>query len=115
MMNKVEIDATNETLGRLSSKIALLLRGKNLASFQPEVLPQVEVTVKNSDKVRFTGSKLNKKIYYSYSGYHGGIRAKKLSELWETKPTNVIKKCVYRMLPKNKTRDKIIKNLKFAK
>ncbi len=112
-MKQVTIDATNETLGRLSSKIAFVLRGKNLPSFQPEVLPQVEVTVKNADKVRFTGSKLNKKIYYSYSGYHGGIKAKKLSELWETKPTYVIRECVYRMLPKNKTRDKIIRNLKF--
>ena len=114
-MKTLELDATNETLGRLSSKIAVLLRGKNFASYQPEVLPQVEVIVKNADKVRFTGSKINKKIYYSYSGYHGGIKAKKLSDLWEEKPTHVIKECVYRMLPKNKTRDKIIKNLKFAK
>jgi len=113
-MTHIEIDATNQTLGRLSSKIAFVLRGKNLPSFQPEVLPQVEVTVKNAEKVRFTGSKINKKIYYSYSGYHGGIRAKKLSDLWEEKPTHVIKECVYRMLPKNKTRDKIIKNLKFT-
>ena len=112
-MTHIEIDATNQTLGRLSSKIAFVLRGKNLPSFQPEVLPQVEVTVTNAEKVKFTGGKLNKKIYYSYSGYHGGIRAKKLSDLWEEKPTHVIKECVYRMLPKNKTRDKIIKNLKF--
>ena len=112
-MTKVEIDATNETLGRLSSKIAVLLRGKNLVSYQPEVLPEVEVTVKNADKVRFTGSKFADKTYYHYSGYHSGIRARKLSELWETMPNHVIKECVYRMLPKNKTRDKIIKNLKF--
>ena len=112
-MTKVEIDATNQTLGRLSSKIAFVLRGKNLASFQPETLPQFEVTITNAGIVRFTGSKLNKKIYYTYSGYHGGIKSKKLSQLWETNPANVIKECVYRMLPKNKTRDKIIKNLKF--
>ncbi len=114
-MTHIEIDATNETLGRLASKIAVLLRGKNLASYQPEVLPQVEVTVKNVDKVRFTGSKFASKIYYHYSGFHSGIKAKKLSELWATKPTHVIRECVYTMLPKNKTRDKIIKNLKFAK
>ena len=112
-MKTFEIDATNETLGRLSSKIAVALRGKNSASFKPEVTPHVEVVVKNSNKLKFTGSKLSKKIYYSYSGYHGGIRARKLSELWETKPNKVIIDCVYRMLPKNKTRDKIIKNLKF--
>ena len=114
-MKTIEIDAKNETLGRLASKIAVVLRGKNLASYQPEVLPEVEVTVKNADKVRFTGSKLSTKTYYHYSGYHSGIRARKLSELWATRPTHVIRECVYRMLPKNKTRDKIIKNLKFAK
>ncbi len=112
-MTHIEIDATNETLGRLASKIAVLLRGKNLASYQSEVLPQVEITVKNADKVRFTGSKFTTKIYYRYSGYHSGIRARKLSELWATRPTHVIRECVYRMLPKNKTRDKIIRNLKF--
>ena len=112
-MTVFEIDATNETLGRLASKIAVALRGKNLVSYKPEVLPSVEVIVKNSEKVRFTGSKFNQKTYYHYSGYHSGIRARKLSELWETRPTHVIRECVYRMLPKNKTRDKIIKNLKF--
>lgn len=114
-MTKFEIDATNETLGRLASKIAVALRGKNLASYKPEVLPKVEVIVKNPEKVRFTGSKFNQKVYYHYSGYHSGIKARNLSELWITKPTHVIKECVYRMLPKNKTRNKIIKNLKFAK
>lgn len=114
-MKTIEIDATNQTLGRLSSKIAFVLRGKNLPSFQPEVLPQVQVTIKNAEKVRFTGSKFNTKTYYHYSGYHSGIRARKLSELWATRPTHVIRECVYRMLPKNKTRDKIIKNLKFAR
>lgn len=112
-MTKVEIDATNQTLGRLASKIAVVLRGKDKASYQPEVLPEVEVLVKNADKVRFTGSKFSTKTYYHHSGYHSGIRARKLSELWATRPTHVIRECVYRMLPKNKTRDKIIKNLKF--
>ncbi len=114
-MKTVEIDATNETLGRLASKIAVLLRGKNLASYQPEVLPQVKVMIKNIDKIRFTGSKFSTKTYYHHSGYHSGIRARKLSELWASRPDHVIRECVYRMLPKNKTRDKIIKNLKFAK
>ncbi len=112
-MTPVEIDATNETLGRLASKIAVVLRGKNKVSYQPEVLPKVEVIVKNPEKVRFTGSKFSQKNYYHYSGYHSGIRARKLSKLWATRPTHVIRECVYRMLPKNKTRDKIIKNLKF--
>ncbi len=112
-MKQVTIDATNQTLGRLASHIAVVLRGKDKVSYKPEVLPEVEVVVKNPEKVRFTGSKFSTKTYYHYSGYHSGIRARKLSELWETRPTHVIKECVYRMLPKNKTRDKIIKNLKF--
>ena len=115
MMNKVEIDATNETLGRLSSKIALLLRGKNLPTYEPSELPKNEVVLKNIDKIRFTGLKLENKRYYHYSGYHSGLKTKKLSDLWKDKPQNVIRHTVYRMLPKNKTRDKIIKNLKFAK
>lgn len=110
---QVVIDATNQTLGRLSSKIATCLRGKHLASYKPEVLPNIEVLVKNIVKMRFTGSKFDQKKYYHYSGYHSGIKARSLAELWATKPTHVIKECVYRMLPKNKTRDKIIKNLKF--
>lgn len=114
-MTRIEIDATNQTLGRLASKIAVVLRGKDKTFYKPEVLPEVEVTIKNADKVRFTGSKFSTKTYYHYSGYHSGIRARKLSELWESRPTHVIRECVYRMLPKNKTRDKIIKNLKFAK
>ena len=112
-MQKVEIDATNQTLGRLASKIAVVLRGKDKASYKPETLPEVEVIIKNTDKVKFTGSKFNTKTYYHYSGYHSGVRARKLSELWATRPTHVIRECVYRMLPKNKTRDKIILNLKF--
>ncbi len=109
-MKTFEIDATNQTLGRLASKIAFVLRGKDKPSFSPEVLPEIQVLVLNPKKVRFTGSKFNTKTYYHYSGYHSGIRARKLSELWETRPTHVIKECVYRMLPKNRTRDKIIKN-----
>ena len=105
------IDATNKVFGRLASEVAFLLRGKNKASFEPNITPQEKIVIENVEKIVFTGKKLEQKKYFHYSGYHGGIRAKKLSELWETKPTNVIKKCVYRMLPKNKTRDKIIKNL----
>jgi len=114
-MNKYEIDATNQTLGRLASKVAFILRGKNLASYRPEEMPQNEVVLKNIDKLRFTGLKFKKKIYYKYSGYHGGIKARTLEELWEKKPDYVIKQSVYNMLPDNKLRDKIIKNLKFHK
>ncbi|OGN06466.1 MAG: 50S ribosomal protein L13 [Candidatus Yanofskybacteria bacterium RIFCSPHIGHO2_02_FULL_38_22b] len=112
-MQKTEIDATNQTLGRLASKVAIVLRGKNLPSYEPNKLPENEVIVKNLKGARFTGNKFNQKKYYHYSGYHGGIKARKLSELWESKPEQVLRGMVYNMLPVNRTRDKIIKNLKF--
>ena len=110
-----ELDATNQSLGRLSSKIAHLLRGKDLPSYQPHIEPKVQVFVKNLKKAKFTGKKFDTKIYYHYSGYHSGIRARSLAELWETRPAKVLRDMVYRMLPTNRTRDKIIKNLKFEK
>jgi len=113
-MEKVEIDATNQSLGRLASRIAVLLRGKHLPTYQPNILPQIEVSVKNLNKVKFTGNKLKGKIYYKYSGYHGGITSKTLEQKWEKDPAEVLKYSVYRMLPNNKTRRKIIHNLKIV-
>lgn len=112
---KYELDAKNQSIGRLATQIATLLRGKNLVSYTPNVMPRAEVIIKNIDKIKFTGSKLQKKVFYHYSGYHGGLKETKLSKLWAEKPQYVIRQSVYRMLPKNKMRDKIIKNLKFAK
>lgn len=112
-MERFEIDATNQTLGRLATKAATMLRGKHLAKFEPHKDPNVEVSISNLDKVRFTGDKYNQKVYYRYSGYHGGIRARSLKELWESRPQYVMQGMIYRMLPKNRMRDKIIKRLKF--
>ena len=110
---KYELDATNQSFGRFATQIATILRGKNSPSYTPNKLPNIEVVIKNIEKIKFTGNKLNDKLYYHYSGYHSGIKASKLSELWASKPQQVLRKSVYNMLPKNKTRDKIIKNLKF--
>jgi large subunit ribosomal protein L13 len=112
-MTTYEIDATNQALGRIATRIATVLRGKHLASYAPEKLPQVEVTVSNLKDAKFTGDKLNQKTHFHYSGYHGGIRARNLGEEWGKNPQKVLRQVVYRMLPKNKTRDKIIQNLKF--
>lgn len=112
-MPKVEIDATNQSLGRLASRIAVLLRGKHLVSYQPNILPQVEVSIKNLKKVKFTGNKFTDKVYYKYSGYHSGITSRTLEQRWTKDPAKVLRYSVYRMLPKNRTRDKIIKNLRF--
>ena len=112
---RYELDATNQSLGRLSSKIASLLRGKNQPSYQPNIMPDVEISVKNLSKTKFTGKKFDNKEYHHYSGYHSGIKTRSLSELWARKPSEVLRKMVYNMLPQNKTRDKAIKNLKFEK
>ena len=107
------VDATNQTLGRLASQIAILLRGKNSVHFTMNKLPNNIVTITNANKLRFTGKKLSQKIYFRYSGYPGGIREKKLSMLFKTNPELLIKNTVYQMLPKNRSRSKIIKNLNF--
>ena len=113
-MTKITVDATNESLGRLASRIAVLLRGKHLPAYQPHITPEVEGSVKNLKKVKFTGNKLKGKIYYKYSGYHSGITSRTLGQRWEKDPAEVLRYSVYRMLPDNKTRNKIIRNLKIV-
>lgn len=110
---KYEIDAENQTLGRVSTKIATILRGKHLASYQPHILPDIDVVVKNVNKIRFTGAKLEQKIYFHYSGFPGGMKERKLETEWAKKPNEVLRRAVYRMLPKNRIRDRIITRLQF--
>src|SRR3989344_4696063 len=104
-----EIDASNQSLGRLASKIAVILRGKNSPNYKPNILPNNKVAVTNIKKIKFTGKKLDQKIYYHYSGYPSGMKERKLGFLFEKNPERVLKLAVYRMLAKNKLRDKIIK------
>jgi large subunit ribosomal protein L13 len=112
-MKTHEVDATNQSMGRLASHIASLLRGKDSASYKPNQVPNIEVIVSNIDKMKFTGKKFSGKKYYHYSGYPGGMKTRTLQELWEKNPKEVVRKSVYRMLPVNRLRDKTIKNLKF--
>ena len=115
---KYNLDATNQSLGRLATAIAVILRGKNTAAYTPNKLSGNEVVVKNLKNAKFTGSKLagkKGKLYHHYSGYHGGIKTRSLEELWDTKPEEVLRGIVYTMLPTNRSRDKIIQNLKFDK
>lgn len=108
---KYTLDAENQSLGRLASKIAVLLRGKNDPKFASNILSDNQVIVENVKKIKLTGNKLNNKVYYHYSGFPGGLKVRKLSVLMENKPDWVLRQAVYRMLPKNKQRAKIIKNL----
>ncbi len=109
------IDATNKSLGRLAAKIANILRGKN----QPDYVPNKDtggvVLVKNIDKIRFTGNKAEDKIYYSHSGFPGGLKEITLKNLFKRDPAEVLKRAVYGMLPTNKLRDQQIKRLKVIK
>ena|SRR3989344_2354217 len=105
------LDATNQSLGRIASKIAVMLRGKLNPKFQPNVEPNDTVTVSNVAKMKLTGKKAEQKTYYHYSGFPGGMKARKLDVLMDKNPKRVLWLAVYRMLARNRMRDKIIKNL----
>lgn len=105
------IDATNQPLGRLASKIAVILRGKINPSYKPNVMPQEKVIVENVKRIKFSGKKLSQKVYRHYSGYPGGMKTRRLGVVFEKDPKKVLRLAVYRMLAPNRLRDKIIKNL----
>ncbi len=116
MAKKIErklhkIDAKNKSVGRISTEIALLLRGKNKPEFEPHIDGGDIVELVNVDKLQFTGKKLNQKNYYSYSGYPGGLKTKKMSELAEENPAEIIKRAVREMLPPVKFRKAMLKRL----
>ena len=94
------IDAQGQTLGRLSSEIAKILRGKNKPTYTPFIDTGDNVIVVNAEKIKVTGKKMDQKIYYKHSDYPGGMRETTLKEMLEKKPTDVITLAVKGMLPK---------------
>jgi len=112
MSKTYKIDATDKKLGRLASEIASILRGKNRADFLPYKLSDNKVIVFNTAKIVVTGKKFEDKIYYRHSGYPGGIKEINFKDLFEKDPNEPLRKAIYGMLPKNKLRDKMLKNLK---
>ncbi len=96
------VDADGQTLGRLATRIADTLRGKGKPQYTPHVDTGDFVVVVNAEKIAVTGSKLDTKIYYRHSGYPGGIKQRTLREQLERRPTEVLRKAVKGMLPKNK-------------
>ena len=94
------VDATGHTLGRLSSEIASILRGKNKPTFTPHIDTGDYVIVVNADKIKVTGKKMDKKIYYNHSDYVGGMKETTLKEKMAKKPEDVIRLAVKGMLPK---------------
>lgn len=106
-----KIDASGKILGRLATQVAILLRGKNKPVFLRHKDSGDTVEVFNADKLKFTGKKLKQKIYFRHSGYPGGLTAISLEKKLSKNPAQVLRQAVLGMLPKNKTRAKIIKRL----
>ncbi|RCL64558.1 MAG: 50S ribosomal protein L13 [Bacteroidetes bacterium] len=105
------VDASNQTLGRLSTQIAIVLRGKHKASYSPHFDNGDNVIVINAEKVALTGKKWSQKKYLRYSGYPGGLRARNANEMLEKKPEAIVEKAVRGMLPKNRLGRALFGNL----
>ncbi|PKL72054.1 50S ribosomal protein L13 [Candidatus Kuenenbacteria bacterium HGW-Kuenenbacteria-1] len=106
------IDATDKVLGRLSTKIAIILRGKNKLNFVPNLDQGDFVEIKNIVKIKITGRKLENKEYLHHTGYPGGLKRVKMKDVFKKDPGEILRKAVYQMLPKNKLRQEMIKRLK---
>jgi large subunit ribosomal protein L13 len=106
------IDANDRVLGRLASKIANILRGKDKAIFSPHVDTGDFVIVVNAEKVKLTGDKLKGKFYYHHSGYPGGLKAISAEKMLSKKPEELLRRAVKGMLPKNKLGRMIFRKLK---
>ncbi len=109
------VDAEGKILGRLATEVALLLRGKGKVDFAPHIDGGDFVVVVNIDKIKVSGNKEEKKIYYHHTGYPGGIKEISYGKLFEKNPSAVLRKAVWGMLPKNKLRAHMIKRLKSFK
>jgi large subunit ribosomal protein L13 len=106
------VDATDQVLGRLATKVARLLIGKDKASFTPYLDSGDHVVVVNANRIRLTGNKVEQKVYYSHSGYPGGLKEVPAKRVRETKPEWMIREAVLGMLPKNKLRARRAKKLR---
>ena len=107
----VVIDATDLPLGRLASRVALILRGKNKPYFTPHIDCGDNVIVLNADKVKLTGRKMTDRVYVRHTGYPGGQRFSTPKEILAKKPTELVRMAVKGMLPKNRLGAKLINNL----
>ena len=109
------IDAEGQTLGRLSSKVAQILRGKNKVFFTPHMDMSDFVIVINAEKIELSGNKEDDKFYFRHSGYPGGVTKIQLKKMRQDKPENIIINAVKGMLPHNRLGRKLLKHLKVYK
>ena len=105
------IDATGERMGRLASRIASLLQGKNTAAYNPGKAGTLRVVIQNASKITLSCKKSESKIYYRHTGYMGHLRERTFKEFFEKSPSAVLKKTVFNMLPKNRLRTPRLKRL----
>ncbi len=106
------VDATDQTLGRLSAKLAMILQGKNKPVYTPHIDTGDFVVVINVEKMRITGRKLDQKIYYRHTGYAGGQRATLMRDMMNDHPERVLTHAVKGMLPKNRLSSTQLKKMK---
>lgn len=111
-MKKIEINAQGERVGRVASKAANFLMGKDSVDFAKNKTPKIEVKITNASKLEISEGKKQGKVYTHYTGYPGGLRETQMGKLIEKKGYGeVIKKAVYGMLPGNKLRSEMMKHL----
>ncbi len=106
------VDAEGKTLGRVSSEISTMLMGKHKPTYVPYLHSGDFVVVVNAEKVAVTGRKLEQKMYYRYSGYHGGLKEQNLATLLDKRPGEAITRAVKGMLPKSRLGKQMIRRLK---
>lgn len=106
-----KFDATDKTIGRLGTQIAIILRGKNKPEYQPHLDLGDIVEIYNIDKAKFTGKKFDQKQYHHFTGYIGNLKTKKLSEIYDKNPGEILKRAVREMLPDTKLRTNMLKRL----
>jgi len=106
------VDADGKILGRMATRIAMVLMGKDRPEYTPHVDTGAYVVVTNAEKVRITGKKEAQKVYRRYSGYPGGLKEIPFEKMMERKPEEVIRLAVRRMLPKSRLGSRMIKKLK---
>jgi len=111
MSKVIDIDATGQSLGRMASKIAMVLRGKDTPQWTPNIIPDVKVVVHNLENIVFKGTKATSTVYYRHSGYPGGMKEETLERRWAKNKFQVLRDAVRGMLPENKSRDKLLRNL----
>ncbi|MCK4374305.1 MAG: 50S ribosomal protein L13 [Candidatus Brocadiae bacterium] len=106
------VDARGKVLGRLATRLAVVLMGKDRPEYTPHVDTGAYVVVTNAEKIRLTGKKLTQKVYRRYSGYPGGLKETPVQKMLQKRPERVITEAVRRMLPKNKLGAQMLKKLK---